>query len=310
MTHLRVVGICLVLLAAACGEPSPAPAERAAGGEPAAVSPTPEAGVEAMPAELTADSSDEEIAAHMLATRRAGRTTRALADLFPDLTRERAYAIQQATLAAQGELSQVGWKIGWSRVLDPRTPTDPIFGYVLDSDVFQSGDSVPASRLVGGSAGIEAEVVVWVDRDLPGPSYRRADIEAVVTRIAPAIELVSSRLPAPNSHDQAIADDVYHAGVVLGDPLDLAGVDLSNAQGHVAINAEDRGQGTTGSIMGRDPIEAVVWLANELPKYGRHLRAGDFVLTGTVLSPPAASAGDHATVTFATLGTVEVEIAR
>ena len=34
--------------------------------------------------------------------------------------------------------------------------------------------------------------------------------------------------------------------------------------------------------MGRDPIQGVVWLANELLKYGYQLNAGDFVITGSV----------------------------
>ena len=294
-----------------CSEPSP-PAESVAPADatvPAAVDTAGAANAEPMPSELTADSTLEAIAAHMLATRRTGRSTSALADLFPDLGRARAYEIQHAALVAQGEDAQVGWKIGWSRVLDPRTPVDPVFGYVLDSDVFSTGDAVPATRFVGGSTGIEAEVAVWIDRDLPGPSYRRAEIETAVTRVAPAIEFVSSRIPMPHPHEHAIADDVYHAGVVLGEAVDLAGVDLSTEQGRVAINGAERAQGMTRSIMGRDPVEAVVWLANELPKYGRHLRAGDFIVTGTVVSPPLATAGDRATVTFSTLGTVEVEIA-
>jgi 2-keto-4-pentenoate hydratase len=56
--------------------------------------------------------------------------------------------------------------------------------------------------------------------------------------------------------------------------------------------------------MAKDPVEAVVWLANELPKHGLYLRANDFVVSGTVVGPPPARAGDKVKVSFTTLGSV------
>ena len=46
-------------------------------------------------------------------------------------------------------------------------------------------------------------------------------------------------------------------------------------------------------------LDAVLFLANELPKYGRHLRAGDVVITGSVLDAPPAKAGDDVSINFA-----------
>ena len=306
------IAACTTLSMASCAGPSepvdsddPAPAAS----EGSAADTAPAAEAEAMPDGLAADASVAEVAEHMLTARRSGRSTRVLAQQFPDLSRERAYEIQRQELVEQGEDAQVGWKIGWSRVLDPRTPVDPVFGYVLRSDVFESGDPVAADRFVNGSTGVEAEVAIWIDRDLPGPSHTREDVEAAVGKVAPAIEFVSSRVPSPHPHEHAIVDNVYHAGVVLGGAVDMSSVDFSTERGRITINGEEKAQGTTRSIMGRDPLEAVLWLANELPKYGRQLSAGQFVVTGTVLTPPPAVAGDHATVTFSTLGSVEIDIA-
>ena len=60
--------------------------------------------------------------------------------------------------------------------------------------------------------------------------------------------------------------------------------------------------------MGRDPIEGVVWLANELLKYGYQLRAGEFVITGNLVTPPVIGLGDSAKIDFTTLGALELMV--
>ncbi len=93
--------------------------------------------------------------------------------------------------------------------------------------------------------------------------------------------------------------------IMLG-VLKLAEVDFSNELGQVEVNGTVVEEGPATSIMGTDPFEALVWIANELPKRGWHLRAGDFVVTGTVCVPPPVKAGDSARVIFTNLGSVSV----
>ncbi|MBI1893372.1 MAG: hypothetical protein HYS14_04600 [Candidatus Rokubacteria bacterium] len=54
------------------------------------------------------------------------------------------------------------------------------------------------------------------------------------------------------------------------------------------------------------PLNALAWLANELPKWGRSLKAGEFVTTGTCTDIYVAKAGDNIQADFGTLGSVEV----
>lgn len=61
--------------------------------------------------------------------------------------------------------------------------------------------------------------------------------------------------------------------------------------------------------MGRDPIEAVVWLANELLGYGHQLSAGDFIITGSVVYRDGVGPGDTAVLTYSILGTMHVTVA-
>ena len=56
--------------------------------------------------------------------------------------------------------------------------------------------------------------------------------------------------------------------------------------------------------MGEGPLAAMLWAANELPRYGMRFEAGQFVFSGTVSLPLPVSAGDSATASFTDLGSV------
>jgi 2-keto-4-pentenoate hydratase len=58
-----------------------------------------------------------------------------------------------------------------------------------------------------------------------------------------------------------------------------------------------------------DPLNALAWLANELPRWGRSLQAGEFVTTGTCTDVYTAQAGDEIRADFGALGSVELKLA-
>jgi len=55
------------------------------------------------------------------------------------------------------------------------------------------------------------------------------------------------------------------------------------------------------------PLNALAWLANELPKFGLQLSAGDYVTTGLTTEVYAATPGDQVTADFGPLGSVELK---
>jgi 2-oxopent-4-enoate/cis-2-oxohex-4-enoate hydratase len=276
-----------------------APAQARQAGPPAAP---------ALAETLAPSASNAEIARHALAARQMRRTMPSLLTAVPTLDRARAYEIQLATLKERQKTDALaGWKLGWSRA-QPNTPLDPVFGYIMQGDVYKSGQDISAKDFVGGTAGVEIEVGVWVTRDLRGPRVTRDEVMAAA-EVAAAIEFVASRIPGRGTREHAIVDDVYTAGVIMGSPrVKAASVDFSRELGWAEINGVKKAEGPARSIMDKDPVEAVVWLANELPKHGLHLRAGDVVVSGTVAGPPPARAGDKVTVSFTTLGSVGFEM--
>ena len=55
-----------------------------------------------------------------------------------------------------------------------------------------------------------------------------------------------------------------------------------------------------------NPARSVAWCANKLAEFGQGLRAGEFVMTGTITTAMDVRAGDTVRAEFATLGGVSV----
>lgn len=298
-----VLAAAAVLSMTACGSPAP-PAEELA---------EPVSAVEAVET-LTPESTDDEIMRHMIWALDTQTVSTELSTHFPDLDRARAYDIQRLRLRRQEQTeARVGWKIGWSNQIDPRVGIDPVFGYIMESNVFEPGEPVPTTTFINGQAGVEAEVAIWLNADLPGPTVTRDDVIAATEEVAGVIELLAPRVgPGEDgglSHDHGIVDNVFHIGVIFGSTrMSLDEVDLSAETVSVEINGEAAAEGRMATTLGRDPIEAVVWVANELITNGHHLHAGDFVITGTVAGAPQVGAGGTARLVYSSLGAIEMTV--
>ena len=65
-----------------------------------------------------------------------------LGEVLPDLTRERAYAIQRGRLEDHSKEDQhVGWKLGWTRKAGPDDVLDPIMGHYMSRRVYKEGNT-------------------------------------------------------------------------------------------------------------------------------------------------------------------------
>jgi len=262
------------------------------------------------------------IAAHITEARRDRAVTRALALYYPDLDRASAYQIQLMTLHTEEQAGHTvaGWKMGGTRITNPGASPDPQFGYSLDSNVYPAGEPFPIDQLTVETPMVEAEIAVWIGRDLPGPEITREEFLRAVKSVSGGVEIIASRLrPADEGHPEsltaahAIADGISHGAAILGSKqLDPAAVDLDREEAWIEINGEEKARGSSKAIMGEagDPLDAVLWLARELPRYGRYLRKGQFVITGSLYENPTMKAGDRAVVHYSSLGTIEFSMRR
>jgi 2-keto-4-pentenoate hydratase len=184
----------------------------------------------------------------------------------------------------------------------------PIAGVVLTKRVHDSG--VEVRRADFGRLGLEFEIAVRVKSDVPvtGAPFSAETIQPHIDGVCAAIELVDDRDADYASLDvlSLVADNSWNAGIVLSE-FALAWPDLENVLGRATRNGVAIGEGHGRDILGH-PFNSVAWLASQLASRGIGLKAGEVVMTGSVMKTvfPAESADYR--FELARIGFVEVRV--
>jgi 2-keto-4-pentenoate hydratase len=206
--------------------------------------------------------------------------------------------------------AQVGYKIGCTSAVMQKylDIPHPCGGSVFAGGVHQSDASLQSTDFV--RVGVECEIAVRLARDLaPSAAPFTADTVAqAVEAYLPAIEIVDDRyvdwqtLGAPT----LVADDFFAAGCVLGKPVARSDApDLLRVVGRAVVNGQEIGQGTGADVLGH-PHHALAWLANHLAAGGKGLRAGEIVLTGSLVKTLWLRSDDSVVMDLSGLGSVAV----
>ena len=207
----------------------------------------------------------------------------------------------------------VGYKIGCTSDVMQKylAIPHPCAGGVLARAVHESGVVLDAAAYV--RVGVECEIAVRLGKDLvpAGAPFTPDSVVGSIECYLPAIEIVDDRyvnwetLGAPT----LIADDFFAAGIVLGRPAARAAVaDLLAVEGRTLINGREAGRGNGADVLGH-PHNALAWLANQLASQGKALRAGEIVMTGSLVKTVWLEAGNEVTMEFSGLGTVQATVA-
>lgn len=228
-------------------------------------------------------------AARILARARRDHTAVSLVDELVPAGEDAAYEVQAAmheyqNSEGQGGLS--GYKIGCTTAVMQEIVgvPHPVFGGVLDTNTHQ--DSATFAYKDFQRVGIECEIAVRLCADLPasGAPYERVHIEAAIGACMAAIEVVDNRygdflkIPSP----VLIADDFFQSACVLGaEVTHWRDLDLAATEGRVYIDGSQQGSGLGEEVLGH-PLQAVLWIANRMAALGRDLKAGTFILTGSL----------------------------
>lgn len=194
------------------------------------------------------------------------------------------YAVQKIVVD-RFQRPVAGWKIGCSSRLAQEMfgIPDPFFGPVFDDVFLKSPTWLPPDSFI--RPGIEGEIAFTLKRHLKPRStpYMRADIESAIDKVFAVIEVIDScfrdfaNAGAPN----LIADLAANGGLAAFEGVDYEpGMDLKSVELTLAVNQAVVGQGVGADALG-DPVDALVWLANESSRRGIGLKAGEIVSTGT-----------------------------
>ena len=223
----------------------------------------------------------------------------------PEMTIEDAYHVQQRMIARRLEQGDrvIGKKIGVTStaVMNMLGVHQPDFGYLLDSMVYNEGESVEMDALIQPKA--EGEIAFLLKKDLQGPGVTAADVLAATEGVMACFEIVDSRIQDWKIKIQDTVADNASCGVfVLGDQLvDIADLDLALAGMVLEKNGEIVVTGAGAATMAH-PVNAMVWLANMLGSLGIALKAGDIVLSGAMGAMVPVARGDNLRMTIGGIG--------
>jgi len=164
----------------------------------------------------------------------------------------------------------------------------PCCGMIFSKRIFTSPARLAFSDFI--SLKLECEIALRLARDLaPGTGHTKESMAEAVSHAMPAFELVEDRNAEYRKVDvkSLVADNCWNAGVVLGAGAPFAaGRSLAGLQGILDIEGKREAQGWS-----EDPLEVLAWTANLLGGRGRGLKAGQIVMTGSLIATLPAVAG-------------------
>ena len=164
----------------------------------------------------------------------------------------------------------------------------PVVGYMMEKSVVPNGSTVSVAGWTQPVA--EPEIAVYMAADLAGGAGRDATI-AAIGALGPAIELADLAAP-PTDVEAVLAGNIFHRSVILGAPdKSRAGAKLDGLAGLVfrrgaQVARQEDLQANIGNI-----VDIVAHVAGTLAANGEKLRAGDVIITGSIVPPPDDRAG-------------------
>jgi 2-keto-4-pentenoate hydratase len=249
----------------------------------------------------------------LLAEHRSGHRFTTLGPPAAPATVSDAYDIQDRYVALlRGETGEpVGYKVGLTSAAMQAfcRISHPIAGVVLAARVHRSGASV--QRADFGRLGLEFEIAVRIKSDVPiaATPCTAETIAPHIGGICAGVELVDDRAADYASLDvrSLVADNSWNAGIVLSE-FKSSWPDLAALPRRATRDGDPIGEGYGRDILGH-PLNSVAWLATHLASRGASLKAGDVVMTGSVMKTVFPDQDAHYRFELQGLGVVEVQVA-
>lgn len=228
----------------------------------------------------------------------------------PGLSVDDAYAVQLRGRALRQERGArlVGRKVGLtSRAMQELLGVDePDFGYLTDAMVHPDGARLPLHALVAPR--VEAEIAFRLSSPVAGSDVTFEEAAAAIGEVAPALEVVDSRVADWRiTLPDTVADNASSGLAVLGafSPLgntDLAAVEMTMRVEHADGTTEEE-SGPGSAVLGH-PARALAWLARALAPYDEGIDAGEIVIPGAMARAVTIPDGAVVRADFTGLGSV------
>lgn len=202
----------------------------------------------------------------------------------------------------------LGWKVGFGAPAAMRkfAIKAPLIGFLTDQALVATGSTV---SLAGWSKPVaEPEIAVHMGRNLSAGADRDT-VKAAIAGLGPAIELADVDRP-PDDVEEILAGNIYQRGIIVG-PCDAsrAGGVVDGLHGHIARNGSAFAQTSDPQALTGDLIDIVRHVADTLAALGQTLRAGQIIITGSIVPPLWVEAGEEIVFRLDPVGSVSIRFA-
>jgi len=233
-----------------------------------------------------------------------------ITDKYPSISIEEAYKIQLKVVHLKKQRGHVivGKKIGLTSkgMQQLLGVNEPDYGHILDKMMIYEGEALSLSQLIQPK--VEAEIAFLLKKDLKGPGVTVASVLNATEGVMPAIEVIDSRIKDWKIKIQdTVADNASSARVILGGKmLPPRELDLKCIGMVLEKNGEIVATSAGAAVLG-NPAQSVAWLANKLSEFGIALKAGEIIMSGSLVAAIEAMSNDVIRATFDRLGSVAVK---
>ena len=200
----------------------------------------------------------------------------------------------------------LGWKVGFGApaLLKQFNISGPLVGFLTQNARIGPGGTV---SLAGWTKPVaEPEVAVHIGRDLAAGADRDT-AAAAIAGISPAIELADLYEP-PEDPERILGHDIYQRHVVIaGTSPARAGAAADGLTCRIIRRGGEFARTTDPQANTGAWVDIVRHVADVLAAFGERLRAGEIIMTGSVV-PPLAIEPDEDGLAFALdpVGTISV----
>ena len=186
---------------------------------------------------------------------------------------------------------QIGWKVGFGTkaAKEKLGIAMPLVGFLLDRAVLPSGATVSLHGWQQPAA--EPEIAVYLGKDVPAGASRET-AKSCIAALGPAIELADITCPIEDV-ETVLDRDIFNRHVVLG-PRDnaRAGARLDGLKGRVLRSSKDVEVPADLEANIGELIEIVRHVGDVVAHFGDSLRAGQFIICGSVTALQIMQPGD------------------
>ena len=202
----------------------------------------------------------------------------------------------------------LGWKVGFGApaAMETLKIGAPLIGHLTDRARLEPASKVSLAGWKRPAA--EAEIAVYLGKDLPGGASRDAAKHAI-SGLGPAIELADVDFP-PDDVEAILKGNIYQRHVLLGAcDRTRAGCALDGLTATVIRNGNEIASTTDTQAATGDLVDIVRQVADMLGAFGERLRAGQVIMTGSITPPLFVEPGEDILFKLEPSGSISVRFA-